>query len=217
MSHGGERVRTNGRLDEGFFDHPRSGRVRRLFVLPLAPIVVVWAVTALVGASTNLEEPPKKVVRVLATATDPEAARPVAPGCDVPAEQLRLAYLLLARNDPAHDDAARAERILASARVRCGDRPFLIRALAEASRHLGHREEAAQLYRILLQKQKDDIEALKFFLAYRYEDGDLAGALSIADRLRARHALDGDALYLASRIEAEAAARAMAREAHAGR
>lgn len=208
-------------LDEAFFqDAKRLPRPERVWVLPLAPLLAMWGAMWLFQQTQTRLEGAAGVVR--ATSGTPVRTGPMDLGGGPMARDLRYAQALLARGD-----AKRARRVLIRVRATLAARrnphgegvelPFVVRSLARAERMLGHREQAAELYVILLQEREDDIEALKFFLAYLYEDDDLQGAMSIAEDLQMLGGLDGPSEHLMKRIQAELVARAVVAAAERNR
>ncbi|MDF1562270.1 MAG: hypothetical protein P1V51_04455 [Deltaproteobacteria bacterium] len=208
------RVRPDGeRLPEAFFEDelPRSGG--RSWVLPLGPIVLLWAVATLIQQGELGLEATEVGQPVFGAVAAPDAPpRQVELGGGRSVRRLRLAQALLARDEPD-----RARTLLLQLRRELGDVALVLRPLARAEKALGHRERAADLYVTLLQSRGDDIEALEFFLRYRYEEDDLQGALDIAGELRELGALTGESAHFADLVRAEQAARAMARRMRAER
>ncbi|RMG12048.1 MAG: hypothetical protein D6729_17085, partial [Deltaproteobacteria bacterium] len=192
------------RLDEAFF-FERAGRGNRRFILPLAPVAVLWGLATVLSLSvarTPREDPAswhRPDASRLGAAVAPSGFAHLAatPGSALDGRRVRQALTLLRRGE-----AQAARRLLLRLHAERGDLPYVLRPLARAERAVGHRERAAELYVRLLQHRSDDTEALRFFLAYRYEDDDLDGALAIADELAALGGLDEESALLAARIRA---------------
>lgn len=199
-------------LGEAFFRDRSHAPRARIWVLPLGPVVLVWAVAVLwqQGERGWMAAEQGGPLAGSVAWTRPGPVLTLGGGQD--ARRLRLALALLARGEPG-----RARTLLQRLRYRLGDRPLVLRPLARAEQALGHRERAADLYVVLLQERVDDIEALEFFLRYRYEADDLDGALAIADELRGLGALQGASAHLADRIRAERAARDLVERLHLAR
>lgn len=210
-------------LDEAFFQDARTlRRPERVWVLPLAPLLAMWGAMWLFQQTQTRLEGGSGVVRATSGTLRPVRTGPLDLGGGPMARDLRYAQALLARGDAkrARGVLIRVRATLAARRNPHGEGvelPFVVRSLARAERMLGHREQAAELYVILLQEREDDIEALKFFLAYLYEDDDLQGAMSIADDLQMLGGLDGPSEHLMKRIQAELLARAVVAAAERSR
>lgn len=186
--------------------------VRPVRVLPPGPLLLVWAAASLiVQASAGLRvDPPEGRL----TAAGPREPAPGPTLGEPEAERrLRLAYALLGRGE-----ARRAEGLLEALPPAAAAHPLALRALGRCEKALGRPEEAAEAYGRLLAVHAEDVEALRFFLAYRWEEDDLPGALAVAARLARLGALDAESNRLARRIRDEwVARRVMARAGDAAR
>ncbi len=192
-------------LAEAFFRDVLPRRSGRNWVLPLGPLVLLWAATTLIQQGELAFEATEMGQPVFGSVAPDARPRQVELGGGRSVRRLRFAQALLAREEPE-----RAREILQSLRRELGDVALVLRPLARAEQALGHRERAADLYVTLLQSRADDLEALEFFLRYRYEEDDLRGALDVADELRELGALYGESAHFADLVRAEQAARLMA-------
>ena len=197
-------------LPEAFFRDVLPRRSKRTWVLPLGPVVLLWAAAALVQQGELGVEATEMGQPVFGSVAPEARPRQVELGGNRSVQRLRLAQALLAREEPA-----RARELLQNLRRELGDIALVLRPLARAEKALGHRERAADLYVTLLQNRADDIEALEFFLRYRYEDDDLQGSLDVADELRELGALSGESAHFADLVRAERASRVMAQRLQA--